>query len=85
MKQKINENVASRPLLVEQEAERSKKAQFQAMKDISRMEKIFKESGLKNTDILFNAEEREKLQDIKFLEKHGFHPTKEVDTPEDAY
>jgi hypothetical protein len=72
MKQEIDNKVALRPLLVEQEGEKSKKQQLQAMKDIARIEKVFKDSGLKNTNMLFNADEREKLEDIKFLERQGY-------------
>ena len=49
------------------------------MADIAKIEKVFKNSGLKNTGALFSAEEREKLEDLKFLEKHGFNPTKDSD------
>ena len=49
------------------------------MADIAKIEKVFKNSGLKNTATLFNPEEREKLEDLKFLEKHGFNTNKDSD------
>ena len=42
------------------------------MKDLARVEKIFKEAGMKNTKQYFTSDENEKIEDAKFLEKHGF-------------
>jgi len=42
------------------------------LKDLAKIDKVFKDSGLKNTNNLFNQEQRDQLEDLKFLEKHGY-------------
>lgn len=54
------------------ESERAKRMQLQSMKDLAQMEKIMREAGVKNTKVLFTTEENEKIEDAKFLKKHGF-------------
>ncbi len=54
------------------ESERSKKMQLQKMKDLTKIEQILKDAGVKNTQTHFTKEEYEKIEDAKFLQKHGF-------------
>ena len=50
------------------------------MVDIAKIEKVFKESGLRNNHLLFNPDEREELEDFRFLEKNGFYPNNNNDS-----
>lgn len=85
-KKRIDENVAKRPLLVEQgefyclvmrlmvflEVERNKRVQMQAMKDLSKLNKIMKEAGVRDPKLYFNQDEKDKLEDAEYLEKRGY-------------
>jgi len=84
-KKEMEEKVAKRPLLVEQgEFNRyvslihslvtikNQKMQVQAMHDLNKLNKIMKEAGVRDPGAYFTQDEKDKIEDAKFLEKHGF-------------
>lgn len=78
-KRAIEENVAKRPLLVEQVSGKSQKQQLQAMHDLNKLNKIMKDAGVRDPKTYFSQDERDKIEDAEYLEKRGFKEFRKSD------